>query len=215
LPGTFFLLLLNREHPVTLITETIYQKTLIPRVRILLFPFRFVSFELFYILLRGLELRDFRYIFSLIFFAGFSSGTGFACLTLVHLTFNLTGGNRRPPLDFIPPGIGIVFEFQQEAKTGKVGMILADKLQVCSPAGINAFQVPGKITGQKLTAEFKKSGAVEIFIDPLEYGFRELRNIQVPVTGKKSRYIRVILVPGKVFLIKRKPSEFLKKKMVD
>jgi hypothetical protein len=50
---------LNRKHPVTLITETIYQKTLIPRLGMLLFPFRLVSFELFYVLFQGLELRDF------------------------------------------------------------------------------------------------------------------------------------------------------------
>jgi len=57
----------NRKHTVTLITETIYQKTLIPWIGMLLFPFRLVSFELFYILFQGLELRDFRHLFS---FAG-------------------------------------------------------------------------------------------------------------------------------------------------
>ena len=133
----------------------------------LLFPFRLVSFELFYILFRGLELRDFGHIFPAGFFA-----------------------------DFIPPGIGIVFEFQQEAKTAKLGMILADKFQVCSPSGIRAFQGPGKIIGKMLTAEIEKSSTVKIFIDPLEYGFRELRDIQLPVPGKERRDIRVIHETG-------------------
>ena len=82
----------------------------------LLFPFRFVLFELLDILCRGLELRNFvRY--------------------------------RQPRADFIQPGIGIVFKFQQEPKTGKLGMILADKLQVevRSPAGIRTPKSPGKM----------------------------------------------------------------------
>jgi hypothetical protein len=54
---------LNGKHPVTLINKTIYQKSLISRERMLFFPFRPVSLELFYILFRGLELRDFRHLF--------------------------------------------------------------------------------------------------------------------------------------------------------
>jgi hypothetical protein len=131
------------KHPKTLITEAIYQKTLIPGPGMLLFPFGFVPFELFDILCRGLELRNF-----------------VRC--------------RRPRADFIQPGIGIVFKFQQESKTAEFGMILTDELQVGPAAGIRLFQGPGKITGKMLTAEIEKRRAVKIFINLLKYTFRQL-----------------------------------------
>jgi hypothetical protein len=61
---------LNRKHSETLITEAIYQKTLIPWLGMFLFPFSLISFELFYILFQGPELRNFSHFFSPGFFIG-------------------------------------------------------------------------------------------------------------------------------------------------